>query len=984
MQDIGGKLVGIIAMSIFLGTVVLGGIIGLRGIEQRSRNHAKEVLRIILDGTINRATTWIKGQETIIRTVASDSQFIDAAYKVVEISQLNNLSLESYTKPLRRKFLSQHPLLSSEGFEIIAPNHSVAYSFALNKKQLSSIVELEDRSFLEKAFEGYTVFVPPTSSKKRSSDKKSSLFSDLSIFLLTPIKGSDGEIFAVLSFKYNPEDEFSNIFSSVKFSHSGEAYAFNSEGYMLSNSRLLNNWLKKNSEETFKILKPSKDNKYHNTINAEFTLPVKMSLQEKDNNIHDSWYMDYRGVKSYGQWFWSKKCNMGFVCKVDEANMLQGFYSDRKIIVSVISVTLLLALMLIAYSIWASYKAKIQLQKAKDDWERIAEHKTKELVKAELQSRMILESVGDGIIGINTEGLVTFLNPAAERMLGFSSDDLLGADLHEKIHQPSTINDTTKIELCPIWESYTKGVTKVIDNETFWRKDGSSFPIHCVSTPILENEKVMGAVISFNDMTERMKMQNALKQAKDAADRANKAKTDFLANMSHEIRTPMNAVLGFSELLINKVKDQSILKYLKLIYNSSQALLTLINDILDLSSIEAGKFNLQYDAVNIKELMNEVKLIFQQKVLDKKLDFKVECSSNVPDLLIIDSLRVKQVLINLIGNAVKFTERGFISLQLNAGDILPGTSKVDLKLIVQDSGIGIPKEDVDKIFVAFEQTTGQKKIEFGGTGLGLSITKKIINMMGGSISLESNRGEGAKFIIEIPNVEIGAEEENKTQDNIYIEAVKFAKSKILVCDDIDYNRELILKNLDQWDFEIFEASNGQEAIDLANEVVPDLILMDMKMPVVDGYEATKIIKQNPKLAKIPILAVTASVLKKDISNITTICDGFIAKPISLFRLVKELMQYLDHEISSDEKDESATSSGISVEDLSVHLLELPPYILSDLRDVLNDDFNIEEKALSNLMVELELYSEEVADELRNSIKNNDFSKFEEVLEINDK
>jgi len=390
----------------------------------------------------------------------------------------------------------------------------------------------------------------------------------------------------------------------------------------------------------------------------------------------------------------------------------------------------------------------------------------------------------------------------------------------------------------------------------------------------------------------------SLEDQRDKSDSANQAKSEFLANMSHEIRTPMNAVLGFTEILKSKERDQEKFSYLERIHSSGKTLMTLINDILDLSKIESGKMELQYSITSIVFILKEMNTIFERKVLDKGVDFQVETEASVPEALLIDETRLRQILINLIGNAIKFTDTGFIRLLATAieTDQVIG-SRIDLTISIEDTGIGIPPDQQEKIFGAFEQMEGQKMSQFGGTGLGLSITKGLVELMGGVISITSEQGRGSCFKFTLPGVEVSSGKVKKEEWKLNFDSISFEPATILITDDIDYNRELFISFFKNWKFKIITANNGKETIEKARQFHPDLILLDMKMPVMDGYEASEILSKDSELKSIPVVAVTASALKKDKDIISEKCDGYLRKPVSKSDLIHEVMKFLPHHVS---------------------------------------------------------------------------------------
>lgn len=516
-----------------------------------------------------------------------------------------------------------------------------------------------------------------------------------------------------------------------------------------------------------------------------------------------------------------------------------------------------------------------------------------DLISSQQQNKRLLDLAGEGIFGLDGKARFIFVNPRASKLLGYEPDELIGKYINETIAKNILKKGSQQKERLML-------ISK--EEQSFLNKTGHEFPIDYVSTPIYKNKTTLeGSVVVFSDITKRKQHEDELKKATLEAQKANRSKSMFLTNMSHELRTPLNAILGFATLLkksstISDTEKES----LKTIHRSGQHLLSIINEILEFAKIEAGKVIINSVETNLYNLLEDIELMFTARCILKDLDFSLSIDEKVPKYIKCDEKRLRQIFINILGNALKFTKEGSIKVNVDFED-----SKLIVEVV--DTGIGMNKEAQEIVFKPFEQYE-EIKHKHNGTGLGLAITKELVEKMNGDISLSSEVGIGTKFLFKVLVIELKDYKEENSNRNKEIISVKTNNKdlKILVADDTKVNRDLLVQFLHSYNINTFEACDGKEVLKAVEKDKFDLIFMDILMPNLDGIETIKNLRFNPIHKNIPIVAISANVFEDDKQKaLDAGADYFLSKPFEEEDITQTLEKILPIEfIYSDTQKNS--------------------------------------------------------------------------------
>ncbi|WP_152087417.1 CHASE domain-containing protein [Pseudoalteromonas sp. A25] len=580
--------------------------------------------------------------------------------------------------------------------------------------------------------------------------------------------------------------------------------------------------------------------------------------------------------------------------------------SRADVLTSTLGITLLLVIMVLSVQSVLLKRSqikrqKVELAKAKEialeqanqKLEKEVAMRTQEIEKTNTLQRSILTSASYAIIATDEFGTITLFNPAAERLLGYQADELVGhatpAIFHvaEEVEEhASTLSKELEIQVTPGFESFVakaRAGGSDVNRWTYVAKDGHFIQVRLNITALTDEKGVLFGFLGIAyDLTDQLNHEKALSEAKEQAELATKAKSEFLANMSHEIRTPMNGLYGTLQLL----KAEPLGEYgqgllAKGIY-SVKALRTIINDILDFSKIEAGKLVLEQQAFNLNRLIENVKSELSPIAFDKNitLSFDKHLSS---DFWVGDEVRIRQILLNLVSNALKFTSQGQVKVLFSEQG-----GPQNLLIQVSDTGIGMNEQQMSRLFYRFEQADKSTTRKYGGSGLGLAITHSLVTMMHGSIDVQSEPDKGSLFCVTLPLLKTTPRLED---DEAVIEQYDFEGSYILVVEDNEINQMVAKAMLSPTKAKICIANNGQEAVDAFRDQAPDIILMDIQMPIMDGIEACKIIKHIQP--SIPIIALTANAYEEDKRLYRQVgFDGHIAKPIEQNELLRAVAAFV--------------------------------------------------------------------------------------------
>ncbi len=868
----------------------------------------------------NSLELWVNQRTAQTARLGHVSELGSITQRLALVEPRGDMLLASEVQQQARDFFAAAKTFPASGFAIVSLDSVILASSNTAEVGTRPAFLTDAPDVMARVLGGQSLFLLPTIAGNGTDPPRPP-----EILFASPVVRLDGRILAALFIRLGSADGIIDLLFDTTDDSSLEAYAFNDQGLLLTGSRFQRQLrekglLKEGQQSALTLLLRDPGT---NMPDADTTAPAQTAgltksvaralllgqapLTGNAEPVVESdlaGYRDYRGVTVFGAWLWNHRLNLGVAVEIDVDEALHNYTFIRASAFGVLGITLFLTLGSTLLVLSMGERTSNVLAATRDGLEDKVRERTAELQANQQRLQTIIDNLPSVVILKDTAGRHLMVNTYFEQATGISAETALGRRDDEFMTREVAGNimalDRKVLESGQLTEF----------EETVPHPDGTMHAYLTTKLPVLDAHGRPYALLALaTDITTRKRLEEEILEAKERAEEATRAKSDFLANMSHEIRTPMNAIIGMSHLALQTDPSPKLRDYLSKIDAASKALLRIINDILDFSKIEAGKLEIENIEFHLDDVIDHLASLLLLKVEEKGLELLFRIDPEIPLNLVGDPLRLGQVLLNLAGNAVKFTAQGEIVV---SAQLLEKSGRDALiRFNVKDSGIGLSPEQQDKLFQSFTQADTSTTRRFGGTGLGLAICKRLVNLMGGDIGVDSTPGQGSTFWF---TVRTGLHSREKTPR--WLLAEDFKGMRVLVVDDNRTSLEILSEALESMGFAPETASSGEEAFSKvveASRVKPyELVLMDWKMPGWDGIETARRIRNESLLPKLPtIIMVTAYGREEIMLKAETVgIDAFLIKPVNQSVLFDAIMRAFGHEVDAGRRQSRNMVAGL--------------------------------------------------------------------------
>lgn len=940
------RLLSSLFIGIFVSAIFFVAWAALDYNKRNTLNKLANTLETVRDTTTEGLVVWLENKKEYLTHIAKEPRLIEITERILRVPKTPEDLKQSKALTDARYFFKQtEGIYKTNGFFIISPEHISIASRRDSNIGTINLISQQRPDLLERAFKGETVFIPPIYSDITQTNDDVDLPTPATMFIAAPIKNSNEKVIAVVTQRLDPERQFSQMLRLGRIGETGETYAIDHKGLLLSESRFTTQLRQSGLIKADQNAILSLDTKEplgnilqgHIPTKNRSELPftkMALSIRNKEEQTNMSGYPDYRGVPVFGAWTWINSLGIGITTEIDIEEGLDAYYSERKTIIGALGISLLLFISALLFTISVGARSNRILKRSHDELEEKIAQRTSDIQKAQRIEKDRVEVLERLMSGEALNNVMAFLiesvektnenhircsilltdnetqrlrHCAAPNLPDFFSQTIDGIEIGSSIgscgkaaynRQPVIVDD---VITHPDWNPFID-VAQQANIRACW-----SFPILSSNADVLgtfscytadpreptnEEQDIIRSTVYLTSLAiEKTHSEAELIKARYNAEKANKAKSEFLSSMSHELRTPMNAIIGFGQLLSLDIEDETHKDSVQEIINAGKHLLSLINEILDLSAIESGNISLNIENINLQSLINECISLIKPLTQTQHIRIINQIENSKTLQIRADRNKLKQVLLNLLSNAVKYNR---IEGKITIGcEHRPGEQ---LRVFIVDTGQGLSAQKLGLIFEPFERA-GAERSNIEGTGIGLVITKKLVEIMGGSIGVESKPGVGSSFWIDVNISHTSSftpEKPQKDASTNLVTAQPSSEKTVLYIEDNPANLRLIEKTIQsKTPYSFIYAQDATTGIELAESQNPDLILMDINLPDIDGHEAFRRIKNSPKFHHTPILAVSANAMPQDIEQgLATGFNDYLSKPIDVENLILCLRKHL--------------------------------------------------------------------------------------------